>query len=238
MTTIGAPRAIWESDFLKAFYAGWGKLAQDFGVELIGGDISRTPDKVVIDSIVGGEVAKGKAVLRRGARPGDSIFVTGHLGGAAGGLRLLESKVRNRDFSEMENALVERQLTPTPRVEIGRSILNANAASAMIDLSDGLSSDLAHLCTASGVGACIDASLIPVDHNLSALGLGADEVLELALNGGEDFELLFTADEKKITPLNFREFHRVGVVTANVGMIELTDGSKTTQLAAKGYRHF
>ena len=94
MLSIGIPNAIWKTDFVEKFYHGYFLLAQKFNVELVGGDVSRTPDKIVVDSIVAGEVERGKAVLRSTAKVGDLIFVTGELGGAAGGLNLLESGVR------------------------------------------------------------------------------------------------------------------------------------------------
>ena len=91
MISIGVPEAIWKTDFVDRFYDGYLRLASRFDVELVGGDVSRTPDKIVIDSIVAGEVKKGRAILRSGAKVGDSIYVTGSLGGAAAGLKLLES---------------------------------------------------------------------------------------------------------------------------------------------------
>src|SRR5215204_747686 len=94
MLSIGIPEPLWKGTFVDKFYQGWFGLAKPYHVELVGGDVSRTPDKVVIDSIVGGEVSRGNAIARSGARPGNSIFVTGSLGGAAAGLKLLESGTR------------------------------------------------------------------------------------------------------------------------------------------------
>ncbi|MEP7214122.1 MAG: thiamine-phosphate kinase [Acidobacteriota bacterium] len=238
MLTIGVPEHIWNSGFLDDFYEGWGRLAAQFQVELIGGDVSRTPDKIVIDSIVGGEVPKGKAILRSGARPGDRIYVTGQLGGAAAGLKLLESGVRMVDSTEIQKALIERQLRPFPQIEIGRTLMGANLATSMIDLSDGLSSDLAHICEASGVGAAIDASLLPIDSNPSKLSITREDTLDLALNGGEDFELLFTADPKSVPELMHAIIHRIGTVTANAGILELIRDGKHFELTPGGYRHF
>ncbi len=94
MLSIGVPEKIWKTDFVEKFYDGYFRLTSKFNVEIVGGDVSKTPEKIVIDSIVAGEVKKGKAVLRSGAKVGDLIFVTGELGGAAGGLRLLENGIR------------------------------------------------------------------------------------------------------------------------------------------------
>jgi thiamine-monophosphate kinase len=213
-------------------------LAEHFGVELIGGDVSGSPGKLVIDSVVGGDVKQGKAILRSGAKPGDKIFVTGKLGGAAGGLKLLKKGVRyGEDASVAENELLLRQLTPWPRVEDGR-ILGELGASSMIDLSDGISSDLRHICNASGVGAFIDAEAVPLDNHLDAWDGSFAKRLDLALNGGEDFELLFTADTKKISPDDLAGFTCIGEITANAGIIELIHKNKRRDLKPKGFQHF
>jgi thiamine-monophosphate kinase len=239
MLSLAVPENLWNTRFIERFYKGWHRLAKKFKVELVGGDISRSPDKLVLDSIVGGEVEHGKAVLRSTAEPGDGIFVTGELGGAAGGLAILEHwGRRNPDLPPEQAALVEKQLKPTPCVSIGKILKNNAIATAMIDLSDGLSSDLAHICSASGVGAKIDARKIPVDENVKKTLKSRDDRLDLALNGGEDFELLFTANRNFFSVLNKPSFYRLGEVTANVGIIELTDGAKVSVLEPKGYRHF
>ncbi|HMJ09678.1 MAG TPA: thiamine-phosphate kinase [Pyrinomonadaceae bacterium] len=238
MTSIGVPERVWNSDFLDQFYDGWGKLASRFGVELIGGDVSRTPDKIVVDSIVGGEVEKGKAVLRSGARSGDAIYITGYLGGAAGGLSLLEAGFTFADSSGGRQELIASQLRPTPQVETGRIVCERGVATAMIDISDGLSSDLAHICEASSSGAEIERSLIPIDPNLSLLLLGSEEIIDLALNGGEDFQLLFTANAEKDLELLVPTARRIGTVTASVGLIQLVDRGTRVDLPSKGFRHF
>ncbi|HEX8247596.1 MAG TPA: thiamine-phosphate kinase [Pyrinomonadaceae bacterium] len=256
MLSIGVPEKIWKTDFVEKFYKGWFQLAKKFEVALIGGDVSRTPGKIVIDSIVAGETGKGKAVLRAGARGGDLIFVTGNLGGAAAGLKLLEAGERyeKRSKSFLQKLLL-RQLQPQPQTEIGRILGAKNLATAMIDLSDGLSSDLAHLCRESKIGAEIFAEKIPLDENLrkfSARGSKSAKTpreekrisakSDLALNGGEDFELLFTVNPKKNFQLekalkNFK-FSRIGKATVNAGMIKLISGSESVGLDPKGFRHF
>ena len=238
MLSIGVPESIWNSSFLDAFYKGWHQLARQFNIELVGGDISRTPDKIVIDSIVGGEVAKGEAILRSGAKIGDAILVTGTLGGAAGGLELLRTGSADSDLAGAAFELVNSQLRPSPRLLGGERALMPEGVSAMIDISDGLSSDLSHLCLSSGVGARILAEKIPVEPNLSALGWGDSQTFNLALNGGEDFELLFTLDEKKISMVDSPLFTVIGEITANIGVIELIYNGKIEILRPEGYRHF
>lgn len=238
LTSIGVPEKIWNSEFIDRFYNGWHSLADSLDVALIGGDVSRTPDRFVVDSIVGGNVAAGKAILRSGAKPGDAIFITGRLGGAAAGLRLLEQEIRVDDCTDWQRRLIRRQLAPLPKVAEGRVILKNGLASAMIDISDGLSSDLQHICKASGVGAVIDAAAVPVDHDSKKFTESNEQQLDLALNGGEDFELLFTVPKEKISELDLQQFSRIGTVTANVGIVELTTASETTVLHSSGYRHF
>jgi thiamine-monophosphate kinase len=213
-------------------------LARKYGVELVGGDISRTPDKMIIDSIVGGEVPKGKAILRSGAQPGDTIFVTGELGGAVGGLKLMENGSRLDAATNQSQAnLLSRQLKPEPQLTIAKLLQNHYVVSAMIDISDGLSSDLAHICEESRVGAKIDADLIPVDPSLIQQ-FGSEEAFDLALTGGEDFELLFTTNEKIFSVPQSIKISRIGEITANTGIIELVRDGNTEILTPRGYRHF
>ena len=236
MLTVGLPKSIWKTNFLDKFYEGWITLANHHNVELIGGDVSRTTDKIVIDSIVAGEVPKGKAVMRSGAKPGDSIFVTGALGGAAGGLILLESGFRYSNVSKKKKGLIARQLRPTARIEAGKYLMKRSIATAMIDISDGLGADLYHICDASAVGARVDHNAIPFDDNLRAL-MPAGERSAGRL-GGEDFELLFTSPRKKISSPKLPPITRIGEITANVGIVEVVAGNILGTLPRTGYRHF
>jgi len=243
MLSIGIPKAIWKTDFVEKFYDGYFRLAQKFNVEIVGGDISETPDKIVVDSIVAGEAKRNKAVLRSSAKDGDLIFVTGSLGGAAGGLRLLEQNFRY-DLSEeiWRKNLMLKQLQPIPQSYNGQFLGEQNLATSIIDLSDGLSSDLAHLCRASKVGAKIFADKIPINKNLCGLTKSFDEKLNFALNGGEDFELLFTINPKKKirfeNELKNHNFSHIGETTANAEIIELILDGRSSVLEPKGFRHF
>ena len=249
LLSIGVPRAIWDSTFVDEFYEGFFSLAEVFGVALIGGDVSRTPERVVIDSIVIGETARGRAVRRSGARAGDHIFVTGSLGGAAAGLRLLERGARLRrkparsTHSRMIEQLILRQLLPEPRVAWGATLGEEHLATAMIDISDGLSSDLAHICRESNVGAKIDASRIPIDPLVINLcGRRALDPLLLALNGGEDFELLFTVHPRDLRrlPRNVGDvpITYIGDITKDAGRIRIAEGAHVWDLEPRGFMHF
>jgi len=257
--SLGLQQAVWESDFSDRFYDGFFRLADGYDVKLIGGDISRTPEKTVIDSIVIGECPPNRAVLRSGAQPGDQIYVTGFLGDAAAGLRLLElgarvhaGRTNESSSSSVDNQsrephaidhLLLRQLKPDPRVGWGILLGEKQLASAMIDLSDGLSSDLNHLCTESKVGALIDASRIPIDPLVKEVcGRRALDPLMLALHGGEDFELLFTVNPENIAKLPTRvdgvAATRIGKITGASRGVQISEGSRTWNLEPGGWEHF
>jgi thiamine-monophosphate kinase len=249
LLSIGVPQDVWNGRFLDEFYKGFYALADEHKVILIGGDVSRTPDRIVIDSIVLGEAARGRAVFRSGARPGDHIFVTGTLGGAAEGLRLLEAGARLKRSGaqslrpDANQQLMLRHLRPTPRVEWGQLLGEKRLATAMIDLSDGLSSDLTHLCRESGVGAHIEASRIPVDPLLDRVRVRPPDSLSLALNGGEDYELLFTVRPRERLARLPEEVGGVpatyiGDVTNRAGEVALTVGTRTRALQPAGFQHF
>ena len=256
LLSIGVPEAIWNSQFLDSLYSGFFELATRYGVTLIGGDVSRTPDKIVIDSILIGETPRTGAVFRSGANPGDQIFVTGFLGDAAAGLRLIERGARLQPSTATEpgtelktseshrlDYLLLRQLRSEPRVGWGLLLGEQQLATAMIDISDGLSSDLNHLCTESKTGALIDASRIPIDPLVTELtGRRALDPLMLALHGGEDFELLFTVKPENVSKLPTRvdgiSLSRIGEITDAANGVRISEGSRTWNLEPGGWEHF
>lgn len=187
------------------------EAAENYGVYVIGGDISEATELTVGVTLLG--IPGPKTVARDGAKPGDAICVTGSLGGAAGGLIALERQI---DAPE----LIERQRRPKARVEEGRHAALAGAT-AMIDLSDGLAMDLGHVVRASGVGCEVDVDSIPVMDGLAAVGV---DPIELAVTGGEDFELLFTVPDA--TAVDGIDVTQIGVVTdgpATIGGAPLDD---------------
>ncbi|HEV8168795.1 MAG TPA: thiamine-phosphate kinase [Pyrinomonadaceae bacterium] len=249
LISIGMPEDVWQTEFVNHFYDGLLELANHYGVHLIGGDTSRTNETIVIDSVVAGESAAGSSVLRSGAKPGDQIFVTGSLGAAAAGLRLIErgahlaeQNLADEDSQKLDHVLI-RQLRPEPRVGWGIVLGEERLATAMIDLSDGLSSDLNHLCAASDVGALIDSALLPIDNRVVELcGRRALDPLQLALHGGEDFELLFTVKPGDVARLPRRvdgvEIKRIGEVKEAVKGIKIAEGSRVWDLKPGGWLHF
>jgi thiamine-monophosphate kinase len=233
MVSVGIPERLWHEDFLEKFYQGWFSLAGEFNVELVGGDVSRSVDGFVVDSIVGGEVPRDRAILRSTAKPGDEIFVSGELGGAAAGLRMLEAGER----SERSAGAVARLLTPRPQLNLANYLQSLHLVSSMIDISDGLSSELTHICNMSGVGANIFANAVPIQQEVTLL-YGRDEALDLAINGGEDFELLFTAPRDSIESINNFPVTKIGEITDRSGLIVLVSPNECTPLKPKGFRHF
>jgi len=249
MVSVGVPEDVWQTDFVDRLYDGLLELANRYGVQLIGGDTSRTTENIVIDSIVVGECASEMSVLRTGAGAGDQIFVTGSLGAAAAGLRLIErgahlaeQNLADEDSQKLDHMLL-RQLRPEPRVGWGIVLGEEHLATSMIDLSDGLSSDLNNLCSASGVGALIDSSQLPVDETVIELcGRRALDPLQLALHGGEDFELLFTVKPADVARLPRRVdgvgIKRIGEITSASEGIRISEGARIWELKPGGWKHF
>jgi thiamine-monophosphate kinase len=190
--SLALPRHLRQS-WVGRFARSLVKLAERYGVTLAGGDTAESPNGVLADIVVVGTVPRGKAVLRSGARPGDRIYVSGELGGSAAAV----SRMRKKSMRKLKPGEYPRHFFPEPRIELGRVLREKGLASAMIDTSDGLSTDLGHICEESGVGAELQAEAIP----RASVGKPAREVdLQFALHGGEDYELLFTAPRSKRIP--------------------------------------
>jgi thiamine-monophosphate kinase len=250
LLSIGVPNEVWDSGFIDSFYSGFFRLADRFGVKLVGGDFSRTPERIVINSVAIGECLPNREVSRSGAKPGDQIYVTGFLGDAAAGLRLIErgARLHSEDSKQLEpnstiDHLLLRHLQPEPRVGWGLLIGEQQLASAMIDISDGLSSDLNHLCVESEVGALVDAASIPIDGLVTEIcGRRALDPLMLALHGGEDFELLFTVSPESLSTLPKRvdgiSITHIGEIREVAFGVQIAEASKTWKLEPGGWEHF
>jgi thiamine-monophosphate kinase len=223
----------WVDRFLKGLL----DLANEFKIPLAGGDTAQSASGIQADIVVVGSVPKGKAVLRSGAKPGDFIYVTGALGGSAAALaRLAESKPTGRAPS---GHFSRHAQPPQPRVAVGRNLRRRGVASAMIDLSDGLSTDLEHICQESHVGAEIEAEAIPRAVTPDAVKSGKERVaLEFALHGGDDYELLFTSKAAIPSRVAGVRVTRIGQTTRSPGMRLLGAGGKARPLKAEGWEHF
>ena len=221
-------RQAWVGRFARSLIS----LAEKHGATVAGGDTAESPDGILADIIVVGTVPKGKAILRSGAKAGDRIYVSGELGGSAAAvvrMRGGRGKVKPHDYV--------RHFYPEPRVELGRVLREKKLASAMIDTSDGLSTDLAHICEESGVGAEIDSSLIPRAY----VGKPAREVdLDLALHGGEDYELLFTAAQEERIPRHIAgvAITQIGRITRSRGIFVRNSEGVGYELHPRGWEHF
>jgi thiamine-monophosphate kinase len=224
--------------WLDALLGGMARASRKFGMELAGGDTSRT-DAIAINITVFGEVRAGGTVLRSGARPGDRIFVTGRLGAAQLGLEIVMRGLSRR--TSLRRYLAPH-LLPDPPIALGQWLARRELASAMMDLSDGLSTDLNRLCRASGVGARIrEASLPAVRVPVSLRGGGID-ALKLARDGGEDYQLLFTVPARDARRIPSQ---RGGVRITEIGeiirgrriSIISADGTHTP-LSPRGWDHF
>jgi thiamine-monophosphate kinase len=195
MVSIALPRDC-SSEFIDELFGGLLEFAVACGVSIIGGDTSSSRDSLFIDVSVIGECESGTAVTRRGANIGDTVYVSGSLGASALGLSLLEEGFRIDDSksSDARSKAVLKHLAPEPRLKLGRALGEARLATAMIDISDGLSTDLWHILDESDCGAMINGAAIPIAECVRSIASEARGIdpLTLALNGGEEYELLFT----------------------------------------------
>lgn len=225
--------------WLKGFFDGLRSLGRRYNVPLAGGDTSQSPGEVLADIVLIGATPKGKALRRSGAKPGDVLYVSGHLGGAAAELAEILARKKSVKAGSAKN---RPHLYPEPRLATGRALLARNLATACIDISDGLSTDLAHLCRASGVHAEIEQSALPL-HPL-ARRLDPEAALHAALHGGEDYELLFSAPAKARIPKSMAgvPITRIGQVTrkrAGQPLMTLVKPDKTrAPLQPSGWEHF
>lgn len=237
--SIAAPGEMDFRDF-KRIFAGMEEAAQN--ARLAGGDTCNTPGPLFISVSVIGQVEKGRAVKRSGAKPGDGIWATGTLGDSAAGLEILKAGASRHRGAE--KFLISRHLRPEARVEAGRLLGKSGIASSMIDISDGLSSDLRHITEASGVGAMILEEKLPISRELAAYA-GRERAIKLSLSGGEDYELLFTVrglkGERGLAMLGDRAgvtFTKIGEVLSGGRVYLESGGGKRKALKPEGYEHF
>lgn len=212
-----------DDDWLAAFARGLRDLGRAHGSALIGGDTTRGPLTITVQAL--GLIA-GPPLMRRGAAPGDRVFVGGWLGDGAGGLADVE---RGAD-----STLAHRFLLPQPQLALGRAL--AGIASACIDVSDGLAADLGHILAASGAGATIDWHRLPVSPELVA-SVGDAEARRLALAGGDDYVLCFTVPPDRDAAC-LSTCHEIGTVTRETGLRIVDADGRPVEADIDGYRHF
>lgn len=239
------------ASWVKKFYGSMARLARRAGVVIAGGDTSVVPDKVAIDIAVIGDVPRGRALRRSGARPGDAIFVSGRLGLSALGLKLLEARAKPEKGPGRD--ALRAHLFPQPQLELGEFLARRRLATGMMDVSDGLSTDLARLCRASSVGARIWESLLPIPsaavtvagaERSSAVGraVATLDPLALALHGGEDYQLLFTVSPRAAEKLPSRlcgvALHPIGIIDPGSTVRLARASGKVEPLHPAGFDHF
>jgi thiamine-monophosphate kinase len=225
--------------WLKAFSDSLKSIAHEYNVQVIGGDTTQGPLNLSINIM--GLLPKGKALCRHGAKSGDDVYVSHYLGDAALGLLSLQDKLKINDKHHQSLILALEQ--PEPRVELGQKLLSI--ATSCLDLSDGLIGDLAHICERSDVSINIDLESIPLSQAYKEyIKLGGD--LSLALNGGDDYELAFTAhvdSREQLSELSKElgiRLSRIGRVVPNLGskVVLLQHGKAFELLSPKSFEHF
>lgn len=231
LSSIALPAEL-TGKWFDGFLRGLKRASLKLRCELAGGDTTRQ-ERVLINVAVVGEVSRGRALRRSGARAGDLIFVSGLLGEADAGLEQLK---RLKGMARAANKSLRKHLYPEPRLALGQWLAKSQLASATMDLSDGLSSDLPRMCAASGVGARVELDSLPV-----VLHRNRTLAQRLALHGGDDYELLFTIAKKNATkiPRVFRgvALTRIGEITREK-RINLVEGGMNRPLEARGWDPF
>ncbi|MEX2523942.1 MAG: thiamine-phosphate kinase [Gammaproteobacteria bacterium] len=226
-----------DMDWLDSFSGGFANMARRYNVSLVGGDITRGPLSITCQ--VMGTVADGGGIRRNGARPEDAVYVSGRLGLAAVALRRLQDS-QGGDSVSIPEACLERLLRPIPRVELGMAL--AGTAAAMIDLSDGLAGDMGHILKASGAGAEIDLDSLPVSEE--GAGFSSREIVQMAVAGGDDYELCFTvpAEKETLLPTIAAEagcpLTRIGRIIDGSGIRWLDAAGNEVDLDVESYHHF
>ncbi|THH37545.1 thiamine-phosphate kinase [Neolewinella litorea] len=235
---------------LDEFYAGIKAACDQYGVDLVGGDTTSSNRGLIISVTAIGRAPAARITRRSGAKPGDLICITGSLGGAYLGLQLLEREKQvyldnpdmQPDMGEYAPSLLARQLRPEARTDMVDTFAKEGIVpTSMIDISDGLASEIFHICKASGVGAVIEESGVPIsnDAQLQALEFNLDPIT-CALSGGEDYELLFTIDPKDTEKIRFLpDIYIAGEIVAREDGVKLhTKGGNIHDIKAQGWNHF
>ena len=243
LISLLAPATL-DVSIIDGIYAGLREEAATFHVTIVGGNVARNPERLIIDVTLLGTGDRHQLLRRAGAQPGDALYVTGALGTAAAGLRVMEQETVAATLPPTVRQIVTAaQRTPTPQVAAGLW-LAAHGATAALDISDGLAADLLHLCQASGVGALVDVAALPIlpatDMVAQVFGKGATT---LALYGGEDYQVLFTlpattaeTSASQLMTATGITVTRIGTMTAEPAVL-VTQAGQTTPLLANGWDH-
>jgi thiamine-monophosphate kinase len=244
LVSLGLPPGL-EVAFVDELYTGLRAEAESFGVAIVGGNISSSRLGLFVDIFLLGDAPRENVLLRSGARVNDKVLVTGTLGDAAAGVALLANRALSTTEAYAATARKRRD-TPTARVREGQLIGGLHVATAMVDISDGLASDLGHICEQSGVGARVFAEGLPVaDENRALAHATCGDEWHFALHGGEDYELLFTVPASQADGLAAQIKHVTGTRASIIGdILPATEGrqlvlpdGRVRPLEARGWDH-
>lgn len=233
-----------EVEEMQELYRGMKDICGRYTVDIVGGDTVASPEKLVINVSIVGDAREGQVLYRSGARPGEKIYLTGTVGDSSAGLNILKGQISPPQ--PLRDHFIRAHNEPQPLIETGKIIAQSRLATAMIDLSDGLISDLGHICQESGVGALLLSTRIPLSSELKKLanyeGLNA---LELALSGGEDYALLVTVPEKNAAKFeqvcrekNSSPLFLIGEMQKEGGIRMMNEEGAVEKLGPKGFDHF
>ena len=223
-----------QGEWAERFIEGYAQISKLYGVPLLGGDTTSSLRDIAANVGVMGKCPKGTSIKRSGAAEGDTIFVTGPLGDSAGGLQaILDGEERDQDIK----VLIQRHKRPFPRMEEGKQLRESGMVNSMMDISDGIASDLEHILELSGKGATVELERVPVSDELRRAGEKYGwNVPAMAVGGGEDFELLFTAPAEIAEKLGFKVYP-IGKITGGKGITWTKEG-KEVEWEIKGFKHF
>lgn len=244
---VGLGLPAWALEGIDAFFVALRDASRDWRIEIVGGDLSRA-DKLIIAITAIGHIVE-RPLLRSGAKPGDRLYLSRPIGGSMTGLQLLQNgwsvggpPPQPAGFSEREFAqsAILRHVSPEPELDLGMALARVPQVTSCIDISDGLSTEVHHLCAASGCGAEIDRERIPIFPDL--LGAGSKlgiRVQEAVLHGGEEYALLFTSSlrESELSAKVGRPVYMIGRMTSDRSVVLREDGA-VRPLEAKGWDHF
>jgi len=243
LISLGIPVEM-DVELIQDFYKGMKDICERYRVNIVGGDTVASPDKLTINVSLIGDAKEGEVLYRSGARPGDKIYLTGNVGDSSAGLKILKNEISPP--RSMSGHFLKTHNEPKPLIETGRIVATSRLASSMIDLSDGLLSDLGHICEESRVGALLFGSKIPLSSELKLLASRANfNPLDLALSGGEDYLLLLTVPEANTHDLELlfednrpSPLYLIGEMTEEQGIRMVTEDGSVEELGPKGFNHF
>ena len=231
-------------ELIQDIYKGMKNICEHYKINIVGGDTVASPDKLIINVSLIGDAKENEVLYRSGARPGDSIYLTGNVGDSFAGLNILKKEIPST--KSIASHFIKIHNEPKPLIETGMAIAASGLANAMIDVSDGLLSDLGHICKESGVGAMFFKSKIPISSELKLLASRVRfDPLDFALSGGEDYLLLLTVPESNIKDFEMlwkdkvaSPLYLIGGIRQKKGIKMVNDDGSIEEIIKRGFNHF